>query len=367
MKPLNLNIPTKVFFGDGKIEILKQLLSEKEKNVLIITDHNLISHTNIIQKVEAILSEKRIFIYKEIEENPSVTTVEYGVKAFKNHSIDLVIGIGGGSCMDTAKGISLRLANPGNITEYINKKEVVNDPLPLICIPTTSGTGSEVTPFAVFTDRQKGSKNALVHDKIYPKYSIIDPELSHSMPTSLILDTGLDALGHSIEAYLSTIASEETQNISVEAIQTVANNLENALLKDPASMGKMAYASMLGGLAISQASTILPHIMGYPLTVYYNIPHGRAGMILLPAFMRLLKRDQLIKSKSGGIDQLLDEKTGLEGFLERLGVSAKLSDYGVKKTDIGSFIEKVIKKDDIKITPIKIIEEIIYDIYISSL
>jgi len=353
-------------FGKGKIRELGDLLSDHYKKIMVITDENLVINTDIILKIESILSDHDLLIYDQVEENPSTDSIEIAREVARNKSIDLVIGLGGGSCMDAAKGIAILGTNSGSLVDYINKMEIKNDALPLICIPTTFGTGSEVTPFAVFTDRSQGTKMALVHDNIYPMLSIIDPELGYSMPRSLIIDTGLDALGHSIEAYLSTITSDHTQTIALHAIDIIVENLEKAVQKHHVSMDRMAYASMLGGLAISQASTILPHIMGYPLTIYYNIPHGRAGMILLPAFLKYLDENLQDKEKVEKITHIFDQQNGILGFLQKLGISMKLSEYGIKKSELRDFVKKVIIKDDIHITPGDVSEEDIYGIYVEA-
>ena len=224
-----------------------------------------------------------------------------------------------------------------------------------------------MTPYAVFTDKENETKVGFAHHGIFPKVALLDPELTYSMPRDVIINTGLDALSHAIEAYLSLDSFEMNDQIALQCIKQVSENLMMAALKESAAMDNMAYASMLGGIAISHASTILPHIMGYPLTVYHNVPHGRACIILLPAFLEYLADNDATKRKLHQINQIFEPYKGLRGFLAGLTVSTKLSSYGVTEDEIPNFVEKTIVKGDIKITPGNIDREVIKQLYIDSL
>ncbi len=365
MKNFTFNIPTKIIFGRKKIHELCNEISNKYANILIVTDRTIFEKTDIIQKVQEILKDKNVFVFDEVEENPSIETTDKGGAFAKKHQIDLVIGIGGGSSMDAAKGIAILASNPGSVKDYIEGKEVKNKPLPIICVPTSSGTGSEATPYAVFTDRVLGTKAAIANSQIFPILSIIDPELTYSMPASVVINTGLDALTHSIEAYLSTESYDLNDQLALRSIELVIDNLENAASKKIEAMDKMAYASLLGGMAITHASTILPHIMGYPLTVYHNIPHGKANAIIMPAFLDFMKEHSYYKDKVQLIFDMFKAKDGIKAFINKLGVSIKLSEYGVEKIEFDNYMAKVITKDDVKITPANITEEVIKNIYLN--
>ena len=265
--------------------------------------------------------------------------------------------------MDAAKGIAVLAKNKGELIDYINGKEFENSPLPIICIPTSSGTGSEVTPYAVFTDPKQEIKTAIAHDKLFPKTSIIDPELTYSMPKHVIINTGLDALTHSIEAYLSTQSFDLNDQLALQSINLIINNLEKATSGEHEAMSNMAHASMLGGIAIAHASTILPHIMAYPLTVYYKIPHGKANAIILPAFLDFMSKHSSDKNKIETVVNMFKPIGGVDKFINNLGVSTKLSDYGINKSEFEKFADKTIIKGDVKITPAKITKESIISIY----
>ncbi len=268
--------------------------------------------------------------------------------------------------MDAAKGMAILATNPGSIKDYIEGKEIESKALPIICVPTSSGTGSEVTPYAVFTDRAARTKAAIANQQIFPFLSIIDPELTYSMPASVVVNTGLDALTHSIEAFLSTKSFDLNDQLALRSIELVIDNLEKAATKNRPHMDNMAYASLLGGIAITHASTILPHIMGYPLTVYHNIPHGKANAIIMPAFLDYMKEHSYTKVKVETIIDMFKARGGINSFIAKLGVSTKLSDYGVYKSEFDGYASKVILKDDVKITPLEITEEVIKNIYLNS-
>jgi len=290
-------LPTEIIFGCGKIKELHQLIDKEITTILIVTDKNVFEKPEVCDAVLSQLKDFRIEVFDDVEENPSFTTIKKGIKIAQDNDVQLILGIGGGSPMDAAKGIAAFAPNKGNIKEYFEGKILSNDPLPVICIPTTSGTGSEVTPYAVFTDLKVGKKLCFSNPKIFPRFSIIDPNLTYSMPEHVTLNTGVDALIHAIEAYLSIKAFPLNDLFAIRSIKLVLENLNLASQNDKEAMNKLAYASMLAGICITHAGTILLHIMAYPLTIYHNIPHGRANAILLPAFIAFMERESHLAQK----------------------------------------------------------------------
>ncbi len=367
MQAFNFHIPTKIIFGKGKIDLLKSELSDDIKSILIVTDKNLHLKTNIVEDIKFQLSDLGVFIYDEIEENPSMKTVDSGAQFAIKNKIDLILGIGGGSSMDAAKGIALLANNDGCIQDYLNGKKPNKPTLPLVCIPTTSGTGSEVTPFAVFTDKKDESKKGYSHPFIFPMLSIIDPELTYSMPKNVRINTGLDVLAHAVEAYLSLESNELNDQIALESIGLVVDHLLKAVEMKKSSIQAMAYSSVLAGIAITHASTILPHVMGYPLTVFHQIPHGRASILTLDAFMNFLDNDAKTHKKIEILQSIFKKVNGLRGFLNSLNVSSKLRNYGVKESEIELFVEKTMGKGDIAITPGKINKTVVKNLYKDSI
>lgn len=367
MKAFNFYLPTQIIYGCGKINTLNLFASGITDRVLIVSEKYLAEKTDTVNIVMNQLKDKSVSLFLDVEENPTFETIEKGKLIAREKDIQLVIGLGGGSPMDAAKGIAMAAPNKEDLRTLIKMDILPNNPLPVICIPTTSGTGSEVSPYAVFTDRITKNKCGYGNPKIFPVAAIVDPELTYSMPEQVILNTGLDVLAHSVESYLSTDAFPMNDLIAFESIRIVQKNLKNALHKDKSAMNAMAYASMLGGIAITHGGTILPHIMGYPLTVFHNVPHGRACAILLPGVLSFLHANSFIKERVEVLEKLFEEVNGVEGFLHSFGIALKLSTYGVNEDEIDSYVKKVIVKGDIKITPAVVTEKDIKDIYLAAL
>ncbi|MBE0711610.1 MAG: iron-containing alcohol dehydrogenase, partial [Candidatus Aminicenantes bacterium] len=224
-----------------------------------------------------------------------------------------------------------------------------------------------VTPYAVFTDPQAGNKIGYGHPSIFPAVAIVDPGLSASMPETVTLNTGLDVLAHALEAYLSTIASPLSDSLALEAAEAVLAHLSPAVRKVPESIDRIAYAAMLAGVAITHGSTILLHIMGYPLTMFHGVPHGRASAVLLAPVLDFLRRAGRVPGRIQVVDRLFAPLGGIPAYLGGLGVSAKLSDYGVREDEILDFARKTIVKGDVRITPAAVTVEDLTEIYRSAL
>ena len=367
MQDFDFHMPTRVLFGEGRIEELESNIAPRFKRILIVTEKNVARLSGAVEAALAQLSSREFTVFTDVEENPPFSVLESGRKLGVESGVQMVIGIGGGSAMDAAKGIAVLASNEGHMEDFMDGHPLTHDPLPVVCIPTTSGTGSEVTPYAVFTDREKKTKGGFTHPKLFPVLSVVDPTFTYSMPERIIVGTGLDALTHAIEAALSTLASPMSDMIAIESIQTVLKSLKKASQKDEQAMGEMAYASMLAGIAITHGGTILLHIMGYPLTVFHGIHHGTANAILLPAFMNYMKTESRIPRKVERIECLFNSFGGVEAFVTDLGVSTRLSDYGITESEIEQFAGKVIVKGDIEITPADVTEEAIAGIYRSMM
>lgn len=363
MKSFEFHLPTKIIFGRGKIKTLKNEISKDISDILIITDKNSGVKSGALQAVIDQLPKKNIKIYDQINENPTFKELETGRSIVRSGNYKMIIAIGGGSPMDAAKGIAVLATNEGLMQAYMQGRPLEHDPLPVICIPTTSGTGSEVTPFAVFSDHEKEFKGGYAHPGIYPLVSIIDPELTFSMPKSLIINTGLDALIHATESYFSTDCNAFTDVLALHSIETILINLSKASEKDEEAMCRISYAAMLAGITIAHAGTILLHIMAYPLTIYHKIPHGKANAILLPQFMEFMLQHSSIKEKVNKVNDLFESSGGIRNYIERFGINTKLSSYGIQESELKLFAEKTIVKGDIEITPADMTVETIEAIY----
>jgi len=364
---IDFHCPPRVLFGRGRIRELEGLLEPGEESVLVVTDPGLKEHGGAVDAVRRALSDREIILFDRVEANPPFEVVERGRELARKSGADVVIGLGGGSPMDAAKGIAALAVNPGELREYMAGRALEAAPLPVIAVPTTSGTGSEVTPYAVFTDRGQGAKGALAHPGLFPRAALIDPELTWSMPRPVRIDTGLDAISHAIEAFVSLDSSPLSDLYAREGVRLGIEHLPGASGGRKEDMDRMAWAAMLGGVAIAQASTVLLHIMGYPLTVFHGVSHGRANAALLPVFMEFLRRSAESADKAAELDAMFERVGGAEGFVRGLGVSTRLADYGVTAAEIDGFVGKVIVKGDVAITPGDVTAEVIAGLYRSAL
>ncbi|RPH32032.1 MAG: iron-containing alcohol dehydrogenase [Bacteroidales bacterium] len=367
MKSFEFLIPTKIVFGRGKIETLNNEIDKNISRILIVTDKNSGEKSGALKAIKTQLKDRFFEIYDGVEENPSLQLLEDGRKVTRAGRFQLIIAVGGGSPMDAAKGFAVLATNDGSMREYMQGRALENKPLPVICIPTTSGTGSEVTPYAVFSDHEQGFKGGFAHPGIFPIISIIDPELTFSMPSQLVVNTGLDALTHAIESYLSTDSNILTDALALHSIKTIIENLSDAAKMDEEAMCLISYASMVAGIVITHAGTILLHIMGYPLTIYHNIHHGKANAILLPQFLEFMLVNSTVKEKVAEIDNLFKPFGGSRKYIEDFGISTRLSTYGIKESELKLFAEKTIVKGDIKITPAHLTVDTIIKIYTDTL
>lgn len=367
MHSFNFYFPTKIFFGCGKIANLNSVVPSNIIRILIVTDNNVANHTSILEMVQSYLGNRQISLFKKVRENPDFCNVEDGGRIARDAGVELIIGIGGGSSMDAAKGIALLATNKLNLREYLMGQPLLNAPLPVVCIPTTSGSGSEATPYAVFTDIEGNNKIGYSNQAMFPLASIVDPELTYSMPENVIISTGLDALTHAVESYLSTDSFLISDVLALHIIKSVLANLKSASLKDRMAMEIMSYNAMLAGIVITNVGTILPHIMGYCITVYHGIAHGRASAVLLPAVLDFLRCYSTAKDKIRRLDEIFVHYGGIRNFIEDLGVSTKLSSYGVRLDELKTFAQNVIVKRDIIVTPAPVNFQDILNIYQSAL
>ena len=367
MSSFHLHLPTEIVFGRGRVGELAERLDPRFERILIVTDRNIAEKSPVLKTVFSKLGSRRVSVFSDVEENPAFASIERGARMARATESQLVIGVGGGSPMDAAKGIALRASNDQALLAYVRGRPPENPPLPIVCLPTTSGTGSEVTPYAVFSDPENRDKVGYAHRSIFPILSIVDPELTYSMPSAVVVNTGLDALTHALESFLSTKTFPLNDGLALYAVDSILADLGKAARKDADSMDRMSYASMLAGINITLGGTILLHLMGYGLTMSYGIPHGRANAALLPAVLDYLRIHSTVKDKIRSIDERFEPFEGVRAFIEDLGVSTRISSYGVKEDELETFAKKVIIKSDIKITPAPVAERDIVDIYRSAL
>ena len=226
-------------------------------------------------------------VYGDIAEEPLTRHVEEGLAAYRQHAADGVIALGGGSTMDTAKAVAAMTANPGRISDYMVPAQLRADLPPLVCLPTTPGTGSEVTKFCIITDPETNVKMLIADPRLLPAVALVDAELTHSCPPGVTAACGVDALTHAVEAYVSRRTNPYSALLARSAIQRISGHLRRAFAdgSDTAARDAMMLGQLEAGLAFTNASVCLVHGMARPLGAYFHVPHGLANAVLLPVVM----------------------------------------------------------------------------------
>ncbi|WP_280138817.1 iron-containing alcohol dehydrogenase [Fictibacillus solisalsi] len=259
------------------------------KKVFLVTDRG-VKDAGILQAIERSLQESSISfeIYDEVVANPSCENIMDGVKKLKVFDPDSVLAVGGGSSIDAAKGIAVMANNPGEIIDYEGVGKIPNQGLPLIAVPTTSGTGSEVTSSTIVTNTKTQFKAAVISPFLYPNYAILDAELTVGLPMEVTAATGMDALTHAIESYTSKTSNPASEALALYAIRMIRENIEKAyfIATDIQSRENMLVASMLAGAAFSQSRLGNVHAISHTFSGVFNVPHGIANATLLPFVMK---------------------------------------------------------------------------------
>jgi alcohol dehydrogenase len=290
LRPFDFHVPTRVIFGPGSLGKLGELARELgDTRVLLVTDPGLESAGHP-QRAIASLREAalEVFLFDGVEPNPTDRHVQAGVKFARPHGIDLIVAVGGGSAMDCAKGINFVLTNGGVMADYQGFGKATKPMLPSIAVPATAGTGSEAQSYALIADDQTHMKMACGDRKAAFHIAILDPEVTVSQPAKVTAITGVDALSHALESYVTTRRSPIAQMFAREAWQLLEANLER-VLHDPSDIearGAMQMGAFLAGTAIENSMLGATHACANPLTAHYGLTHGLAIGILLPHVIR---------------------------------------------------------------------------------
>ena len=281
--------PTKIISGIGSTaEIIKELNDLHAKKVLLITDPGLVQ-AGVAQQVVEMLKQAavEVEIFDAVEPDPSIQVATKAAEMAKNVKANVLIALGGGSAIDTAKSAALLVTNGGYLKDYAGVNKVVKPILPLIAVPTTAGTGSEVTIFAVMSDPEKQEKFTISSALIAPAVAVLDPLLTLKLPPSVTAFTGMDALTHAIEAFTSSVAQPATDALALSAIKLVLKHLPVAVGRGDNIMARdgMLQASLLAGIAFNNAFLGLAHAIASPLGGHFHVPHGLANAVMLPYVM----------------------------------------------------------------------------------
>ena len=351
------------YFGNGAREVLAEEITKRGfKKVFLVSDKSLVE-AGVAAKVEEELKKANIeyTLYSEIKPNPTIKNVLDGVEACKQSGADLIVAVGGGSSMDTAKGISIVMTNPdrSDIRSLNGLSNTVNKGMPVIAMPTTAGTAAEVTINYVITDEERKIKMVCVDPHDIPIIAIVDTELMASMPKGLAAATGLDALTHAVEGYITKAHNLMSDMFQMKAIKLIFENLRKAVKeKNPEENEKIGYAQYIAGMGFSNVGLGIVHSMAHQLGAVYDTPHGIANAMLLPTVMRFngenpetAQRFREILCEIGRPDAAhLNDQDVINTFVwmiselsRSVGVTQKITDYGAKAEDFEMLAEKAMQ------------------------
>ena len=346
------------YFGKGaREELAGEIKKRGFHKVFLVSDKSLVE-VGIAGKIEEILKGARIpyELYSEIKPNPTIKNVLDGVEACKKSEADLIVAVGGGSSIDTAKGISIIMTNPdrADVKSLNGLSNTVNKGMPIIALPTTAGTAAEVTINYVITDEEAQIKMVCVDPNDIPILSIVDSELMASMPKSLAAATGMDALTHAVEGYITAAHNDMSDMFHMKAIQMIFQYLPAAVNeKDEEAIEKMGFAQYIAGMGFSNVGLGIVHSMAHQLGAVYDTPHGNANAMLLPTVMRFngevcADRFRQILVNIGRPDAAdLSDQDVINTFVwmlselsKTVGITQTIKDYGVKEEDFDMLAEK---------------------------
>lgn len=277
------------YHGKGAINaIVEEIQARNAKKAFVCSDPDLVKF-NVTAKVTNLLEKANIpfELYTNIKPNPTIENVQTGVKAFKNSNADIIVAVGGGSSMDTAKAIAIIATNPefADVRSLEGVAPTKNKCAPIIAVPTTAGTAAEVTINYVITDEEKNRKMVCVDVHDIPVVAVVDPDMMSTMPASLTAATGMDALTHAIEGYITKGAWELSDMFHLKAIEIIARSLEAAVANKEEGRKDMALGQYVAGMGFSNVGLGIVHSMAHPLGALYDTPHGIANAIILPTVM----------------------------------------------------------------------------------
>ncbi|MCX8170794.1 MAG: iron-containing alcohol dehydrogenase, partial [Candidatus Bathyarchaeota archaeon] len=334
----------------------RQMCIRDSSRVLLVTDHNLRA-LGVTRDVEKALSEEGLVfeVFSDVEAEPSIGVAERVAEFARNGRYDVVIGVGGGSVLDMAKIASIAPTNPGSMRSYIGVDLVKKNGLPKILMPTTAGTGSEVTRVAVITLEDEEVKSAIISPYLLSDVAIVDPKLTFSMPQKIAASTGLDALSHALEAVMAVNANPITDALALQAIRIIYENLPRSYrIGDAESRVNMSLGSLMAGMAFANSWVCLGHALAYSFSVAYKLPHGISCGLSLPYAFKynmpaiLHKIPRIAEAVGISEEKATGEKLGklilykLLSMLKDLNVPNSLKDIGVPESSVEKIADKLL-------------------------
>ena len=344
----NLNFvfwsPTKIVFGENTaLDVAIEVENLKCKKALIVTDRDLAKNTDIPERIKKVLGNLCVGIFSDVEPDSGIHIVNQGGKLGKELGTDCIVSVGGGSAIDTAKGMAILLKEGGKLQDYVGFQILTRPQTPHIVIPTTAGTGSEVTYVAVIKDHEEGRKLLFGDYNILPNVAILDPKMTEGLPPRLTAATGMDAMSHAIEALHSLQREPIADGMALHAIRLIKAFLPKAVEngKDMMARGEMLIAANMAGIAFSNAQVGLVHALAHSVGARFKVHHGLANSILLPSCLRYNADAcgevylDILSALGVNIEGIQSDKAGdvvadkIIEFTKKLGLPQRLRDVGV--------------------------------------
>jgi alcohol dehydrogenase len=372
--------PTRVFYGRGvSNEVGTRLTDLAVTRALLVSDRGLAGAGT----VDAIASSIRaagldVSVYADTQPNPTTTNVAEAAALYREHGCNGIVGLGGGSSMDCAKGAGIEVANDGPVAAFTGKDNVPNDLPPLVCLPTTCGTGSEVTFNAVITDPTEHFKLVYVTRKLAPRVALVDPALVESAPAEVIAATAADALAHAVESYVNTGSDPLLDALNIAAIRMIGRNLRAAVAgREGAAIDQLALASMMAGIAFNMNANAIVHAASTPVTARHGVPHGIANGIFMPsglAFLapacerQLREVAEALGEDTTGLSDAAAAERGVEAIrtlMRDVGIPGTLREFGVDPADvdIAQLVEDAMKSRNIVTNPRPVTPDDLAELY----
>jgi alcohol dehydrogenase len=360
--------PTRVFYGWGAAEQAGERLRESRVSRALIVSDPGVEAAGLVARVARTIQAAGIETasFTGVQPNPTVANVEAATAVWHEQRCDGIVGLGGGSAMDAAKGVGIVAANGGNVADYTGREQVPSDLPPLLCIPTTCGTGSEVTFNAVITDEARHVKLPYVSRRLAPKVALVDPEFVVSAPPHIIASTAADALAHAIECYINTASDPLIDALTIASIRMIGRNLAPAVKdRNRDAIAQLSLASTMAGIAFNMNANAVVHAASTPVTARHDVPHGVANAIFLPAGLRFCipavpERIAEIGEALGADSIGMTPAESAEAAVERLralfadvGIPATLTEFGVDVStmDLEQLAADAMKSRSIPLNP----------------
>jgi alcohol dehydrogenase class IV len=362
--------PTEIRFGAGRVTEVGEAVARWGRRCLIVTVPEFPAFAPLTARVKASLAAQGVAFahFDRVIPNPTTEVVSAGAAMAKDFRADVVLGLGGGSSLDTAKAVAVEATHEGSCWNYLffRPTQPTEKTLPVVAVTTTSGTGSQVTPVAVVTNPGERNKSALAHPRLYPKTSIVDPELMVTVPPHVTATTGFDVFAHAFESYINPGGSAYTDILALEALRIVARSLP-AAVSDGADMharASMAWADTLAGLAIANAGVTLPHGIGMAMGgLYPHVAHGEALACIYPAVLRYSwdaapKKFAAVARLFDGLLAGRDDAAAaaafsgvVESFLRDIGLKIGLEDLKIPEDELNVLAQASLVLPDYKNHP----------------